>query len=185
MLQNYLSDVPSWLNSILCMSCQTTTQVRSCPFQDMAPSDTTDRLPFLEILIVTPGQWASLVPQRKEFACNAGTAGDTVLIPGLGRSPGEANGNPLWYSCLENPTDRGAWQAAVHRVTKSWIQLKWLSMHSRTRSICCPTSPLCRRGLISKTRICWSAKHCYWLPPVNFDSSALTEKLCGAIICLV
>ena len=51
----------------------------------------------------------------KEFACNAG---DLSLIPGLGRSPGEANGNTLHYSCLGHPTDRGAWQATVHRVTE-------------------------------------------------------------------
>ena len=43
---------------------------------------------------------------------------DAGLIPGLGRSPGEGNGNPLQYSCLENPTDRGAWQATVHGVTR-------------------------------------------------------------------
>ena len=51
----------------------------------------------------------------KESACNAG---DPVLIPGLGRSPGEGNGNPLQYSCLENPMDRGAWRATVHGVTR-------------------------------------------------------------------
>ena len=45
-------------------------------------------------------------------------AEDPGLIPGLGRSPGEGNGNPLQYSCLENPTDRGAWQAIVHGVAK-------------------------------------------------------------------
>ena len=45
-------------------------------------------------------------------------AGDQGLIPGLGRSPGEANGNLLWYSCLDNPMDRGAWQATVHGVAK-------------------------------------------------------------------
>ena len=45
-------------------------------------------------------------------------AGDAGSIPGLGRSPGEGNGNPLQYSCLENPMDRGAWQAAVHGVAK-------------------------------------------------------------------
>ena len=50
-------------------------------------------------------------------------AGDPGSIPGSGRAPGEGNGNPLQYSCLENPTDRGAWQAAVHRVAKSWIRL--------------------------------------------------------------
>ena len=45
-------------------------------------------------------------------------AGDTGLIPGLGRSPGEGNGNPLQYFCLENSMDRGAWQATVHGVAK-------------------------------------------------------------------
>ena len=44
-------------------------------------------------------------------------------IPGLGRSPGGGHSNPLQYSCLENPMDRGAWQATVHEVTKSWTQL--------------------------------------------------------------
>ena len=51
----------------------------------------------------------------KESACQAGDAG---LIPGSGRSPGEGNGNPLQYSCLENPMDRGAWLAAVHEAAK-------------------------------------------------------------------
>ena len=49
--------------------------------------------------------------------------GDLGLIPGSGRSSGEGNGNPLQYSCLENPMDGGAWQATVHRVAKSWTQL--------------------------------------------------------------
>ena len=52
----------------------------------------------------------------KESACNAG---DPSLIPGLGRSPGEGNGNPLQYSCLENSMDRGAWKAIVYEVAKS------------------------------------------------------------------
>ena len=56
----------------------------------------------------------------KESACNAGDLG---LIPGSGRSPGEGNGNPLQYSCLENPIDRGAWWATVHGVTKSQTRL--------------------------------------------------------------
>ena len=57
----------------------------------------------------------------KESACNAEDLG---LTPGSGRSPGEGNGNPLQYHCLENPMDRGAWQATVHRVTKSQTRLK-------------------------------------------------------------
>ena len=58
--------------------------------------------------------------QRAESAYSAGDPG---LIPGLGRSPGEGNGNPLQYFCLENPMDRGAWQATVHGVTKGQTQL--------------------------------------------------------------
>ena len=49
------------------------------------------------------------------------------LIPGSGRSPGEGNGNPLQYSCLENPMDRGAWGAIVHSIAKSQTPLKQLS----------------------------------------------------------
>ena len=53
----------------------------------------------------------------KSLPANAGNIG---LIPGLGRSPGKGNDNPLQYSCLENPTKRGAWWAIVHGVAKSW-----------------------------------------------------------------
>ena len=55
----------------------------------------------------------------KNLPANAGDIRDVGLIPGLGRSPGGGHGNPLQYCCLENPRDRGAWQVAVHRVTKS------------------------------------------------------------------
>ena len=60
----------------------------------------------------------------KEPACNAGDPGS---VPGLGRSPGEGNGNPFHYSCLEKPMDRGAWRVTVHGVTKSGTRLKGLS----------------------------------------------------------
>ena len=60
----------------------------------------------------------------KESACNAGDPGST---PGLGRSPGEGNGNPLQYSCLENSMDRGAWWATVHAVAKS--QTPWQGLN--------------------------------------------------------
>ena len=70
----------------------------------------------------------------KISACQMGDAG---LILGLGRFPGGGNGNPLQYSCLENPMDREAWWAAVHGVTDSWIQLsdwahtqRWLAVTS-------------------------------------------------------
>ena len=63
----------------------------------------------------------SYVPSGKESACSSGDSGS---IPETGRSPGEANSYPFQYSCLENPMDRGAWQAVVHGITKSWT---WLS----------------------------------------------------------
>ena len=79
----------------------------------------------LSDLFQTPRQHSSLaLPIRnkelprwlsiKESACDAGAAGDKGSVPGLGRSPGGENGNPLQYSCLENPMDRGARCATVH-----------------------------------------------------------------------
>ena len=58
------------------------------------------------------------LPNGSEVKVSACNVGDLGLIPGLGRSPGEGNGNPLQYSCLENLMDRGAWQATVHGVKK-------------------------------------------------------------------
>ena len=62
----------------------------------------------------------------QNLPANAGDVGDMGSIPGLGRSPGGGDGDPLQYSCLENPMDRGVWPAMVHRVhrvTKSWMQV--------------------------------------------------------------
>ena len=56
----------------------------------------------------------------KNLTANAGEGRDVGSIPGLGTSPGGGNGNPPQYSCLGNPIDRGAWQATVHGITKSW-----------------------------------------------------------------
>ena len=62
-------------------------------------------------------------------------SGDVGSVPELGRSPGEENGNPLQYSCLENPMDRGAWRAAVHGVAKSRTRLnEHARIHTQTRS---------------------------------------------------
>ena len=58
-------------------------------------------------------------PGGSEDKASACKAGDWGSIPGLGRSPGEGNGNPLQYSCPENPMDRGTWRVAVHAVAKS------------------------------------------------------------------
>ena len=64
----------------------------------------------------------------KAAACNAGDPGS---IPGMGRSSGEGNGNPLQYSCLENPMDRGAWQATVPGVSQSQTQLSELQQQEQ------------------------------------------------------
>ena len=60
----------------------------------------------------------------KNPSANAGDIRDMDMIPGSGRSLGGGHGNPPQYSLLENPIDRGSWQAAVHKVTNSWTQLK-------------------------------------------------------------
>ena len=69
----------------------------------------------------------------KNLPPNAEDARDVGYIPGWGRSSGEEHGNSLQYSCLKSPRDR-AWWATVHRVTKSWTQLKQLSMD--THCVC-------------------------------------------------
>ena len=82
-------------------------------------------------------QWLS----GKESTCSAGDTGDAGSISGSGRLPGSSPGNPLQYSCWENPIDRGAWRTSVHRVTKSRIQLKWLStahsLKTMEGNLCC------------------------------------------------
>ena len=65
----------------------------------------------------------------KNLPVNVGDIRDMGLIAQSGRSPGGGHGNPLQYSCLENPMDKGAWWVIVHKVAKSRTQLKQLSMH--------------------------------------------------------
>ena len=65
-------------------------------------------------------------------ARSKGDIGDRDSFPGSGRSPGGGHSNPLQYSCLENPTDRGSWWSMVHRVAKSQTQLKQLNTHTHT-----------------------------------------------------
>ena len=71
----------------------------------------------------------------QNLPANAGDIRDAGSVPGSGRSPGGGHSNPLQYSCLENPMDRGAWRATVHRVAQSQIRLKRLSMHTPCLSI--------------------------------------------------
>ena len=92
--------------------------------------------------------WASQVELMVEnLPANSGDREDTSLIPGSGRSPGGGHGNPLQYSCLENPMDRRAWQPMVHRVKKSQTWLKQLSSQAQ------------HWGKTSVLRCCCS--HCY------------------------
>ena len=80
----------------------------------MLQRDNTTKIIYVYMYI-----WYYMGPPRwlmgKESDCNAGDVGS---IPGSGRFPGEGNGNPFQYSCLENPMDRGAWWATIHEVTK-------------------------------------------------------------------
>ena len=69
------------------------------------------------------------------FTCNAGDTGDLGSIPWSRRSPGEGHGNPLQYSCLENPMGRGAWQATVRGFAKCQTRLKQLSMQAHNHSM--------------------------------------------------
>ena len=72
---------------------------------------------------ISPKSPNSYFPSGSEVKASAHNAGDLGSIPGSGRSPGERYGNPLHYSCLENPMDGGAWWTTVHRVTKSQTRL--------------------------------------------------------------
>ena len=76
---------------------------------------------FAEVSHFTGASPVALVV--KNLPANAGDIRDAGLIPGPGRSPGEGNGNPLQYSCLENPMDRGAWRATVRGVAKTGTRL--------------------------------------------------------------
>ena len=76
-------------------------------------------LPYFLVMINFESTWGS---DGEECARSAGDLGS---IPGLGRSPGGGHGNPLQYSCLENPVDRGAWRATVHGIAKSWTRLSY------------------------------------------------------------
>ena len=74
----------------------------------------------------------------KESICNAGATGDSGWIPRLGRSPQDGNGNPLQYSCLENPMARGVWWATVHGVAKSRTRLSNLTFNFQLNPLVSP-----------------------------------------------
>ena len=92
-------------------------------------------LSLSELWGVLTGGVSQVMLVVKNSPANAGHVRDVGSILGSGRSPGGEHGNPLWYSCLQNPRDREAWSATVHRVTKSQTRLKWLSTHTLDRWI--------------------------------------------------
>ena len=104
----------------------------------------------------------------KKSACNAGAAGDVNSIPGLERCPGGGHGNPLQYSCLENPMDRGAWWATVHGVTKSQTRLQRLCTHTFGLdalwgvpvSLCTSPSPL--HGTLKPRKVSMKQSPCWY-----------------------
>ena len=101
----------------------------------------------------------------KESTCNARNTG-VGSIPGLGRSPGEGHSNPPQYSCLKNPMDRGTWLAMVHRVTKSWTCLKWLSTHRAWNKPKCPST----YKWIKKMWYIYTTE-CYSAPPKGWNNA--------------
>ena len=137
----------------------------------------------------------------KNPTANAGDIRDTGSIPGLGRISGGGNGNPIQYSCLENPMDRGAWWAMVHRIAKSWTQLKQFSTHTHPypHSHMCvyisphPTTALtpqsfpepCKTPVTQKTDFCIVQQlpecsgFCFVFQPFSSLSSRLDNSNCS------
>ena len=118
----------------------------------------------------------------KESICNAGDPG---LIPGSGRSSGEGNGYPLLYSCLENPSDRGSWQATVHGVAKSRISYQTVIVwHEQQRDSAVhiqvsilPQTPLPSRlpHNIEQSSMCYTVGP-YWLSILNIAVCTCPSK---------
>ena len=99
--------------------------------------------PFCDWQLFEPALWNSTFAGGSEGKASACNAGDSGSIPVLGRSPGGGNGNPLQYSCLENPMDRRAWQATVHAVAKTG----WLHFGTQGRSWRLKPIPYKQEGL--------------------------------------
>ena len=90
----------------------------------------------LQVVLLCTLPYSTGLPRQlsgKESACDSEDKGDVDSVPGSGRSPGGEYGNPLQYSCLENPMDRGAWQATVHRVTE--LDMTEVTQHTSTQPL--------------------------------------------------
>ena len=113
------------------LECHILRIIQHIAFSDWLLSGNNKHLRFLHVFSYLLSRWLFIplptedLPGGSDGKASACNVGDPSSIPGSGRSPGEGNGNPLHYSCLENPIDRGAWQATVqHGVAKSQT---WLS----------------------------------------------------------
>ena len=121
-----LPPLESELNLVTCFGLQEGVETSLAQFRpENHPANTLTHEINICLLLLVTKLWdglTSLVAQMVK--ASAYNAGDLGLVPGLGRSPGEGNGSPLQYCCLENPMDRGAWQAAVYGVAKSRTRLR-------------------------------------------------------------
>ena len=107
----------------------------------------------------------------KESACSVGDAGEMGSIPGWGRSSRGGHGNPLQYSCLENPMDRGAWQATVDGVAKSWTWLRdWALYKFKAYNIMIVCVCECENKIVDPQTI--------WVLGVPLPVPLLQWKLC-------
>ena len=125
----------------------------------------------LEPLHFTDMQMRCSFPGGSNVEESACKVGDLGLTPGSGRSPGRGHGNPLQYSCLENPRDRGAWWATVHGVTKNWTR-PWLAYKARCR-------------VVRYLAWSWSGDESWpWVSRLGLpDSPALLKSSCYCYVC--
>ena len=111
-------------------------------FSSVAPSEHRNLFPRrcweVPAAVEREPAWASRRLRGEEPPASAGHTRDVGSMPGSGRTPGGGHGNPFQCSCLENPTDRGAWRATVHGVAKSRTQLKRLSSHTSKNNLRAP-----------------------------------------------
>ena len=122
--------------------------------------------------------WASqVVLVIKNLPANAVDIRDVCSIPGLGRSTGEGNGNPLWYSCLENPMNRGAWQATDHAVARVGHDLATKPPPRMRRATTKRTDNKCWQGCREKgTLVCYWWE-CKMVPAVMENNMMVPQKI--------
>ena len=128
-----------------------------CFLPSSSPTEAEWYYPFNIFPLLSCSRASRVVLVVKKLPAHAGDIRDTGLglIPGSGRSPGGRHDNPPRYSCLENPMNRGPWQATVHGVAKSQTQLKWLSMHAWAVAICEFNSWIIRVSIPPTAFRCW------------------------------